>query len=93
MVRCTQKDNLEVHHKSGARGNGIDDAKVLCQQCHEAASADGTPGKSPPKFSEATKKHALANAGNQCQCESSGGCHGVVDHAAIVQMIRDLVID
>jgi 5-methylcytosine-specific restriction endonuclease McrA len=75
MARCTTTRNLEVHHKRKDGGSGLDNAEVLCEPCHKATSSYGPPGSSPPPFSEETKKKALANAGNQCECTRTGGCH------------------
>lgn len=75
MARCTIKSNLEVHHKRRDGGNGIDNAEVLCQKCHKATSTYGVAGKSPAPFDQAIKDKALINAGNQCECIRTGGCH------------------
>jgi len=74
MSRCGSTENLEVHHKRRDCGNDIGNAEVLCQKCHENTSTYGVPGKSPPDFSESTKKEALKKAGNSCECEREG-CH------------------
>lgn len=75
MARCTRTRGLEVHHKRRDGGNGLDNAEVLCPQCHAATSTYGTPGKTPPPFSDDTKQKALRKAGNQCECTKTGGCH------------------
>ena len=75
MARCTRTKGLEVHHKRRDGGNGLDNAEVLCLPCHTATSTFGSPGKSPPPFSEETKRVAFILAGNQCQCTRTGGCH------------------
>jgi hypothetical protein len=75
MARCTRTQNLEVHHRSQTGGNGIDNAKVLCQRCHQITLTHGPPGQSPPDFDEATKQRAIKNAWNRCECTSSAGCH------------------
>ena len=75
MARCTKKSGLEVHHKRRTGGNGMDNAQVLCANCHEETTTYGQPGNSPPAFSEQTKKEALKRAGNQCECTSNRGCH------------------
>ena len=36
MTRCTRTTNLEVHHKNRNVGNGINNAEVLCHDCHVA---------------------------------------------------------
>jgi 5-methylcytosine-specific restriction endonuclease McrA len=74
MSRCTATRNLEVHHKRRDGGNDITNAQVLCQSCHSNTSTYGTPGKSPPDFSEATKQEALQKAGHQCECMKDN-CH------------------
>jgi 5-methylcytosine-specific restriction endonuclease McrA len=75
MARCTKTYGLEVHHRNRNGGNGLDNAEVLCEACHEATPSYGTPGVSPPDFSEETKQAALRRAGNQCECTRTGGCH------------------
>jgi hypothetical protein len=74
MSRCTATTNLEVHHKRRDGGNGIGNAQVLCQSFHVNTPSYGTPGESPPEFSQQTKNTALKRAGNRCECERSG-CH------------------
>jgi hypothetical protein len=66
--------NLEIHHKQRDGGNGIDNAQVLCQSCHEKTPSYGKEGKSPPEFSSQTKEAVLKRAGNQCECERPK-CH------------------
>ena len=73
-MRCSKKTNLEVHHKRRDGGNGLDNAQVLCRDCHVNTGTFGTPGKSPPSFSVATIEAAKKRAGNQCECTKSG-CH------------------
>lgn len=73
-TRCTKTTNLEIHHISRTGGNSVSNAQVLCQKCHENTHSYGTPGTSPPEFDEETKKQALKNAGNQCQCVRDS-CH------------------
>ena len=75
MARCTRTRNLEVHHKRRDGGNGFDNAEVLCSECHAATSTYGIAGASPPAFTQETKDKALKQAGNQCQCNRTGGCH------------------
>jgi 5-methylcytosine-specific restriction endonuclease McrA len=75
MARCARTTDLEVHHKRRDGGNRLDNAAVLCQKCHAATSTYGAPGASPPDFDEATKQAARRQAGNQCQCVLTGGCH------------------
>lgn len=74
-MRCSRKNNLEVHHKRRAGGNGLANAEVLCQKCHAATSTYGVEGKTPEPFSDLTKVVALRKAGHQCECTRSGGCH------------------
>ena len=75
MARCTKNYGLEVHHKRRDGGNGLENAEVLCQKCHEATSTYAEPGKSPPPFDQSTKDKALNLADNQCECTRTGGCH------------------
>ena len=75
MSRCIATRNLEVHHIRIDGGNGLDNARVLCQTCHENTSSYGSPGhKSPPPFSEITKSQAFKRAGNRCECVKEH-CH------------------
>ena len=75
MPRCTRTANLEVHHKRRNGDASLDNAKVLCQTCHEATSTYGVEGESPPPFDPDTKYAAKIRAGFQCECTSTGGCH------------------
>jgi len=75
MARCTKTRDLEVHHKRRDGGNGLDNAEVLCQPCHKTTDSFGLPGISPPDFTEETKKRALKDAHNQCECTRVSGCH------------------
>ena len=72
--RCNKRKNLEVHHKRRNGGNGIKNAKVLCEECHYNTSSYGTPGESPEPFSEETKKQAKEDAGYRCECTCEN-CH------------------
>ena len=75
MARCLHlKTQLEVHHIRRDGGNGRENARVLCQKCHQATQTYGLPGKSPPPFDDMTKSYALV-APWQCECTSTGGCH------------------
>jgi 5-methylcytosine-specific restriction endonuclease McrA len=74
MGRCKATKNLEVHHKRRDGGNGINNAMVLCEDCHINTSTYGTPGNSPPPFSADVKVQALKNAGHQCECRKDN-CH------------------
>jgi len=69
MPRCNNRTELEVHHIRRDGGNGIDNAQVLCQQCHENTSSYGAHGDSPEPFSDITRVRAKRNAGFRCQCE------------------------
>lgn len=76
MARCTRTRNLEIHHKSITGGNGLGNAEVLCQTCHEATLSYGKPNQtSPPPFTQTTKDAALMRAGHRCECTRTGGCH------------------
>ena len=75
MFRCTRRSGLAVHHKRRDGGNGIDNAEVLCQKCHEATKTYGMPGKPPAPFSPITKLQAKIRADGQCECTRVGGCH------------------
>mgnify|MGYP003804941827 FL=1 len=71
MARFTRTRNLEVHHIRRGGGNGLDNAEVLCSDCHAKTSTYGTSGKSPDPFSQDTKDRALKRAGYQCECTRS----------------------
>lgn len=75
MSRCTRTNNLEVHHKRRDGGNGLDNAEVLCEKCHQATASYGTPGESPPPFDFIVKMLAKLRAGSQCECTRTSGCH------------------
>ncbi|NOH00210.1 MAG: HNH endonuclease [Ignavibacteriae bacterium] len=75
MTRCTRKSNLEIHHIRRDGGNDINNAQVLCQNCHSETGTYGTSGKTPLVFTPMIKQLALTRAGNQCQCTSIRGCH------------------
>lgn len=75
MARCTRRLQLEVHHGRRDGGNGLDNAEVLCEPCHDATGSYGGPGPSPAPFSEETKRRARERAGSQCECTRTGGCH------------------
>ncbi len=75
MARCTKTYGLEVHHKDRTGSNDLGNAEVLCSPCHQATRSYGTPGTSPPAFSEDTKERARKRAGGECECERTGGCH------------------
>lgn len=73
MARCTKTRDLEVHHRRRDGGDGIDNAEVLCRPCHQATTTYGTPGTSPPPFSQDVKDRAMRRAGNQCECTRDAG--------------------
>jgi len=75
MARCTRTRDLEVHHKRRDGGNTLDNAEVLCPECHKGTITYGAPGQSPPNFDNDTKAKALRRAGNQCECTRTSGCH------------------
>lgn len=75
MTRCSRARNLEVHHRRRDGGNGLDNAEVLCDVCHQATSTYGAEGKSPPPFDQTTKDRALGRASGKCECTRTGGCH------------------
>jgi len=75
MAQCTKTYGLEVHHRNRNGGNDLGNAEVLCSSCHTDTGTYGTPGRTPPAFSEETKQAALRRAGNQCECTRTGGCH------------------
>jgi 5-methylcytosine-specific restriction endonuclease McrA len=75
MARCTRTSNLEVHHINRYGDNTINNARILCQKCHENTHSYGTHGTSPPEFSQETKDKVLKIAFYQCECISMSGCH------------------
>lgn len=72
--RCNSTNNPEVHHKRRDGGNNIDNAEVLCHECHTHTSTYGVLGDSPDDFNEATKKSAMKRAGGKCECRRTN-CH------------------
>lgn len=75
MVRCKRTWGLEIHHKRIDGGNDLGNAQVLCQKCHENTSSYGSPDhKTPPAFSEETKKAALKRAEHRCECTKGACC-------------------
>jgi len=75
MSRCTETRKLEVHHIRIDGGNGQENARVLCQNCHENTNSYGSSGhKSPLEFSDATKTEAKRRAGYRCEC-TKDHCH------------------
>jgi len=75
MSRCNRTRDLEVHHKRIDGGNGLDNAMVLCHQCHVNTCSYGDSNhKSPEPFTATTKILALARAGYRCECEKGECC-------------------
>lgn len=68
MALCTRTRNLEVHHKRRADGNGLDNAEVLCSDCHANTSTYGTADKSPKPFSQDIKDRTLKRPDYRCEC-------------------------
>ncbi len=68
MARCTCRTGLEVHHIRRNGGNGLDNAEVLCHECHVNTATFGVHGKSPKPFPQSVKDLALKRAGNRCEC-------------------------
>ncbi len=72
MFRCTRTMSLDIYQKRQDGGDNLDNAEVLCHQCHEA---NGEKGDSPADFSELTMLAVLKRAGGHCECERTEGCH------------------
>jgi 5-methylcytosine-specific restriction endonuclease McrA len=72
MARCTRSWGLEVHHKNRYGDNSLNNAEVLCSDCHKNTHSYGTPGYSPKPFSQAVKEEALRRAGYRCECTRVG---------------------
>lgn len=72
--RCNETKNLEVHHLNRNGKNELQNALVLCQNCHENTASYGVKGNSPVPFSEEIKNKAFERAGNRCECTKLG-CH------------------
>lgn len=68
ITRCEATNRLEVRHKRADRGNGIENAIVLCQDCYATRIANRKPVNAPPPFDALTKAFALRNAGHRCEC-------------------------
>src|SRR5208337_5187546 len=63
IVRCTGTLSIAVHHKRRDGGTDIDNAQVLCSNCHYETSTYGTTGNSPPPFPQYVKDEALRISG------------------------------
>jgi len=74
--RCGSDKKLEVHHRNRENGNSLENAEVLCHDCHVQTSTYGQEGDSPPSFTEETKKDALKRAGGRCECTRTSCNHG-----------------
>lgn len=74
ITRCDATNRLEVRHKRKDRGNGIENAIVLCSDCYANKNALDAPGNSAPPFTDLTKAFALRNAGHRCECMKQN-CH------------------
>jgi hypothetical protein len=78
MARCERKRSLQVHHIS-RYGNSIpSNARVLCDNCHQATQSYGTDRDMRRKyyeFSDTQKREIKASRGNRCECTSNRGCH------------------
>lgn len=72
MARCNSKTNLEVHHKRRDGGNDLDNAEVLCHDCHVNTDTYGKEGDSPKSFTQKIKEEALERAENMCECKRTG---------------------
>jgi len=75
-LRCTNTEDLEVHHINRGGGNGLANAQVLCSFCHQKTPSYGeSTDNPPPEFSDDTKTKALERAGYQCECIRDGCPH------------------
>ncbi len=75
MARCIRTTNLEVHHKRVDGGNDLDNAMVLCHQCHVNTCTYGDSNhKSPPAFTQEVKDKALKRADYRCECTKGDCC-------------------
>lgn len=73
-LRCSSTRNLEIHHVTRTGGNQLNNAQVLCHDCHVNTQTYGVPGNSPAPFTQDTKDAALRRAGNRCEC-TRDRCH------------------
>jgi len=78
MSRCNSTEKLEVHHKRRDGGNGIENAEVLCHDCHVKTGTYGVNGKSPVDFTDEIIKAAKKRAGYRCECDREN-CHISLD--------------
>lgn len=70
-ARCTVTAGVEVYRKRFDGDNSLDNAKVLCAQCHEITQSSGQNGG----FSDDTIHAALERAGQRCECRRAGCSH------------------
>lgn len=74
--RCTRAGNLECHHIIRDAGCGLDNAQMLCAECHQATESYGAPGLSPSPFSQDVIGAAKLRAQGRCECTREHPTHG-----------------
>jgi hypothetical protein len=75
--RCTRKADLECHHMITTAGSGLDNAQMLCKECHSSTETHGvSSGFSPKPFSEMVKLAATMRCAGQCECTKAHLNHG-----------------
>jgi len=72
---CRRAINLGVYHINNFAGNGLNNARVLCQKCYnEVKDYKKVGDKPPPPFSEETIQAARKAANFRCQCPGCKSC-------------------
>jgi hypothetical protein len=75
-LRCTRTGKLECHHVIRDAGCGLENAQMLCAECHQATESYGTPGLSPTPFSQDVIGAAKLRSHGRCECTRDHPTHG-----------------
>lgn len=81
LSRCRRTDDLEVHFKTSADGNGLDNALVLCKHCREINSFINSKVGCQPKFDPEICAQAIQRAQNRCECTGCPACNSIFGNA------------
>jgi hypothetical protein len=74
--RCTRVGKLECHHIIRDAGCGLENAQMLCAECHQATESYGVLGFSPPPFPQEVIGMAKLKARGRCECTKDHPTHG-----------------